>query len=136
MWEMLEDFRSKVFKKKMSSIIISSILKNLHHIKKNLLKKENIYLAMIILVLFSFDRFSKNQVINNYSENIVFINDFINFDLIWNTGIGFGLFSTNSSMIYNFISALIFIVIVGLIVYTINLNRVDKAIFGFIIEGH
>ena len=119
----------------MSSIIISNILKNLHHIKQNLLKKENIYLAIFILILFSFDRFSKNQVINNYSDDIIFINDYINLDLIWNTGIGFGLLSTNSSMIYNFISALIFIVIAGLVVYTINLNKVDRIIFGFIIGG-
>ena len=26
-----------------------------------------------------------------------FLNDFINFDLIWNTGIGFGLLSSDSS---------------------------------------
>lgn len=119
----------------MSSIIVCSILKNLHNLKKNLLKKENIYLAIFILILFSFDRFLKNQVINNYSDDIIFINDYINLDLIWNTGIGFGLFSTNSSMIYNFISALIFIVIIGLVVYAINLNRIDKVIFGFIVGG-
>ena len=105
------------------------------YIKKILLKKENIYLVILILVLFSFDRFSKNQIINNYSDNIIFINDFINFDLIWNTGIGFGLFSTNSSLVYNTISAIILIVIIGLIVHVISLDKIDKTIFGFIIGG-
>ncbi len=105
------------------------------YIKKILLKKENIYLVILILVLFSFDRFSKNQIINNYSDNIIFINDFINFDLIWNTGIGFGLFSTNSSLVYNTISAIILIIIIGLIVHVISLDKIDKTIFGFIIGG-
>ena len=44
----------------MSNIIISNILKNLHHIKK-FAEKENIYLAMIILILFSFDNFQKSS---------------------------------------------------------------------------
>ena len=69
--------------------------------KKILLKKENIYLLFLIILMFFTDRISKNIIINNYSENIYFINEFINLDLIWNTGIGFGFFSTNSSLIYN-----------------------------------
>ncbi len=105
------------------------------YFKKILLKKENIYLVILILVLFSFDRISKNQIINNYSDNVIFINDFINFDLIWNTGIGFGLFSTNSSIVYNTISVIILIVIIGLIVHAIRLDKIDKTIFGFIIGG-
>ena len=105
------------------------------YIIKNLLKKENIYVVIIIFVLFGFDRFLKNLIINNYSENIIFINDFINIDLIWNTGIGFGLFSTNSSIVYNTISAIILVVIIGLIVHTISLDKIDKAIFGIIIGG-
>ena len=44
-----------------------------------------------------------------------YINDFVNFDLLWNTGIGFGLLSSSSSLYYNLISLLIFTVIIFLI---------------------
>ena len=38
---------------------------------------------------------------------LIYVNDYINFDLIWNIGIGFGLLSTNSSLFYNLITILI-----------------------------
>ena len=69
--------------------------------RNNLLKSDNIYYLVIIFILFAIDRYSKSQVINFYQENSFFLNDFLNIDLIWNTGIGFGLFSSNSTLIYN-----------------------------------
>ena len=63
------------------------------------------------------------------------MNDYINFDLIWNIGIGFGLLSTNSSLIYNLVTVLIGIVIFCLIyVFTIS-NKVDKFIYSTIVGG-
>ena len=46
----------------------------------------------------------KLNIINNFSDSVYYINNFINFDLVWNTGIGFGLFSYGSSLIYNIIT--------------------------------
>ena len=112
-----------------------SFLSILKEKKNKLFNKENIIFLAIIIVIFSFDRYTKIIVINNFSETSYFINDFINLDLIWNTGIGFGLFSTNSSLVYNTISAIILIVIIGLIVHVISLDKIDKTIFGFIIGG-
>ena len=103
--------------------------------KKILLKKENIYLLFLIILIFFTDRISKNIIINNYSENIYFINEFINLDLIWNTGIGFGLFSSNSSLIYNLITLLISLVIIFLFFLAIDSERTDKIIFSIIIGG-
>ena len=37
-------------------------------------------------------------------DNTYYINDFLNFDLIWNTGIGFGLLSWDNSIFYNIIT--------------------------------
>ena len=104
--------------------------------KKNLfIKKENIFVIILIIVLFSLDRASKIQIINNFSERVYLINDFINFDLTWNTGIGFGLLSFDSSLIYNSITVFIGLVILFLIYLAINSANAEKLIFSTIIGG-
>ena len=65
-----------------------NILINLKKIKNNITKKDNFYFITLIIIIFLFDRISKLKIINEFNENILFVNDFINFDLIWNTGIG------------------------------------------------
>ena len=104
--------------------------------KKNLfIKKENIFVIILIIVLFSLDRASKIQIINNFSERVYLINDFINFDLTWNTGIGFGLLSFDSSLIYNSITIFIGAVILFLIYLAISSTNAEKLIFSTIIGG-
>ena len=63
--------------------------------KNKILKKENFYFLILLLIIFSIDRFSKIKIIADFSDDIFFINEFLNFDLVWNTGIGFGLLSFN-----------------------------------------
>ena len=103
--------------------------------KNSFLKKENIFIFLIILFCVLLDRYTKNEVIINFSENVFFINNFINIDLIWNTGIGFGFFSTESSLIYNLVSALVGAVIVILCYFTIISEATDKLIYAIIIGG-
>ena len=69
--------------------------------KNKILKKENFYFLILLLLTFSIDRYSKIKIVENFSDNVYFINEFLNFDLVWNTGIGFGLLSFNSSFYYN-----------------------------------
>ena len=68
---------------------------NLKEIKKELLKKNNIYFLALIFIIFAIDRISKLKIIGSFSDDIYYLNDFINLDLIWNIGIGFGLLSTD-----------------------------------------
>ena len=103
--------------------------------KNSFLKKENIFIFLIILFCVFLDRYTKNEVIINYSENVFFINNFINIDLIWNTGIGFGFLSTESSLFYNLVSALVGVVIVILCYFTIISKVADKLIYAIIIGG-
>ena len=104
--------------------------------KKNLfIKKENILIIILITLIFSLDRVSKIKVINTFSEKVYLINDFINFDLIWNTGIGFGLLSFESSLIYNSITFFIGAVILFLIYLAITSINTEKLIFSTIIGG-
>ena len=103
--------------------------------KNNLLKKENLYFFILIIIIFLLDRYTKNLIITNYNENNFFINEYLNFDLIWNTGIGFGLLGATSPIIYNLITAFIGGVIIFLFFSSINLRKTDKLIFCIIIGG-
>ena len=104
-------------------------------IKNEISKKENFYFLIIILFIFSIDRFSKIKIMNNFGDTSFYINDFLNFDLLWNIGIGFGLLSSNSSIFYNLISTIIAFVIIFLIIIGIKSDKFDKIAFSVIIGG-
>ena len=108
---------------------------NLKDIKKNLFKKENIYFFVLILFIFFLDRYSKNLILNNFSEKRFYINDFLNFDLTWNTGIGFGLLSSDLEIIYNSLTFLIGVVIFILFYLSLISTKIDKFIYCIIIGG-
>jgi signal peptidase II len=107
----------------------------LKNIKNSLIKKEIIICLTLIIIIYYFDRFTKNIIINNYNKNQIFINDYLNFDLIWNTGIGFGFFSTTSTTLYYLITILIGIVILGLLYLILISDNIDKIIYSIIIGG-
>ena len=104
-------------------------------IKNEISKKENFYFLIIILFIFSIDRYSKIKIMNNFGDTSFYINDFLNFDLLWNIGIGFGLLSSNSSIFYNLISTIIAFVIIFLIIIGIKSDKFDKFAFSVIIGG-
>ena len=108
---------------------------NLKKIKKELLKKNNIYFLVLIFIIFAIDRISKLKIIGSLSDDTYYLNDFINLDLIWNIGIGFGLLSTDSSLLYNFVSIIVAIVIIYLIYILIISDNLDKFILSIIIGG-
>ena len=104
-------------------------------LKNHFLKKENIFYFIIVIIIFFLDRFSKLEILNQFSENTHYINNFINFDLIWNTGIGFGLLSFNSSLFYNLVSILIGLVVLILIYIFLISEKYEKLIYALIIGG-
>ena len=112
-----------------------NLIKNFSKKFFQLYKKENIFFFIIIFFLFALDRITKIFVINNYTDNKIFINNFINFDLTWNIGIGFGLLSYDSSFIYNIITIIITIVILILFYTSVGVEKIEKYIFSIIIGG-
>ena len=108
---------------------------DLKEIKNKTFKKENFYFLLIISVIFFLDRYSKFEILRNFSENSFYVNDFLNFYLIWNTGIGFGLLSFDTNLIYNLITTLIGLVIIILIMIGIKSESSEKIIFSIIIGG-
>ncbi len=108
---------------------------DLKEIKKKIITINNLYSLAFILIIFFLDRYTKLFVLNNFTENTYYLNDYINLDLIWNIGVGFGLMSTDSDLIYNSITLLIGIVIVFLIFALIISDVIDKTIYTIIIGG-
>ena len=108
---------------------------NLKEIANKIITKNNFYCLVIILIIFLLDRYSKIKIIQNFSDGIVYINEVLNFNLTWNTGIGFGLLSSGSAFFYNLISGFIAAVIILLIIVGINSDKVDKITFSLIIGG-
>ena len=99
-------------------------------------KKENLIGIILILIIFLLDRFSKIKIINYFwNNNEVFINDYINLNLVWNTGIGFGLLSSDSNLFYTSISLLIFTIIIFLFYIFFKSNLVDKFLFSLVLGG-
>ena len=92
--------------------------------KKNY-KKYVIYL-LLFTIIFAFDRISKMYILNlaeiNNTLN-VYITPFLNFYLIWNKGIAFGLFSFDQNIAYDFIT--FFIALVTLIIFIIAIKSSD-----------
>ena len=112
-----------------------NFLINLKEIKNYLLKKENIYYSVLIIIIFFLDRYSKFIVINNFNERAHYINKYTNLDLIWNTGIGFGLLSTDASIVYNSITFLVGLIILILFFIAFRSKNLDKFIYSIIIGG-
>ena len=108
---------------------------DLKEIKNKTFKKENFYFLLIISLIFFLDRYSKFEILRNFSDNSFYVNDFLNLYLIWNTGIGFGLLSSNSLLFYNLTSLIIAGVIFALILFGIRSDKFDKIVFSIIIGG-
>ena len=109
-------------------------------IKKNtflsLNNKNNLICSLIVIFIFFLDRLSKIKIINHQvNNNQIYINDYINFELIWNNGIGFGLLSSNSSLVYNTISGIIGLIIIFIIYLMIKSKILDKILFSAVLGG-
>ena len=99
---------------------------------ENNLKKFFLSLT-IISVIFSFDRISKLYILNlaegeKYID--IYFNSFLNFNLIWNTGVGFGLFSSETNFYYNLITLLI--VLINIVILVMAIKSQDYKLFFFL----
>ena len=85
---------------------------------------------LIVILVFLFDRITKIYVINladNLSDLNIPLTNFINIILVWNSGIGFGLFQIDERIAYNAITILIVIInflIIYLLIYSDSLRKV------------
>ena len=102
----------------------------------SLVKKLLIY-VLIVLVIFALDRFSKLFILNILEDKDkvdIYINSFLSLYLVWNKGIGFGLFSFDNITAYNLITLIILLINV-IIVYLIFVEEGVKVYFLLTILG-
>ena len=93
---------------------------------------------IIILVIFFFDRLTKLYLINLQASGTdidFYIFPFLNFYLIWNTGIGFGLASMETSIYYHILTTIIVFVNLGLIYFLLKSKGIYVYLLATIIGG-
>ena len=105
--------------------------------KHKIFNKVNIFNFLVIILIFIADRFSKIKIINLVlSDNkSVYINDYLNLELVWNSGIGFGLLNLDAGIWYHLISLIIFFVILAIIYLIIKSSNMDKFFLSLVLGG-
>ena len=93
---------------------------------------------IIVLVIFIFDRATKIYLIDlqtTGTEIDFYIFPFLNFYLVWNTGIGFGLASLETNIFYHILTAIIATVNLVLIFFLLKAKGIYAYLFSLIIGG-
>ena len=103
-------------------------------IKKLTINEKNYYYFGHIF----FDRVTKIYLLNLQEDgtDIDFhITSFLNFYLIWNTGIGFGFASMETNIYYHVLTAIIIIINIGLIFFLVKSKSYYAYLIALIIGG-
>ena len=98
------------------------------------------YLAdfFIIFLIFLIDRSSKLLIISSpetYAHYGLSVTSFLNFNLIWNEGIAFGLFSFDEKLYYNFLTIFIILITIIIIWLMYKSNGFERFSFMMIVGG-
>ena len=92
----------------------------------------------IIIFIFLIDRISKLLIIGSpetYEQYGISITSFLNFNLIWNEGIAFGLFSFDDKFYYNFLTIFICFITIIIIWLMFRSEGFEKFSYLMIIGG-
>jgi signal peptidase II len=104
---------------------------------KSVLKKNWIFF-ILIAVMFCADRITKHYIINfflDYQSDSYYFYPFLNFVLVWNTGMAFGLFESDSQ-IYHILSFFIICIIIFLFYWFFkSASRFEKLSLSLVIGG-
>ena len=93
---------------------------------------------IIVLAVFLFDRTTKMYLIylqTTGTDIDFYIFPFLNFYLVWNTGIGFGLASLETNIFYHILTAIITIVNLVLIFFLLKAKGIYTYLIALIIGG-
>ena len=93
---------------------------------------------LIILIIFGIDRLTKMYLINLQSSGTeidFYIFSFLNFYLIWNTGIGFGLAALESNIYYHILTTIIVFINIGLIYFLLKSKGIYSYLIALVIGG-
>ena len=94
--------------------------------------------VLLITAIFFFDRLSKIYLLKLQSSGIdidFYIYPFLNFYLVWNTGIGFGLVSLETSIYYHILTAIIAAINIILIYFLTKAKGIYSYFLALVIGG-
>ena len=100
--------------------------------------RNNLISLIFVVTIFLVDRLTKIYILNLSEEGIevdFYIFSFLNIYLVWNSGIGFGLFSTDPNLFYHFITFLIIVINFILIYLLIKSSTKKSFLFAIILGG-
>ena len=100
--------------------------------------KKNLWNLTFILSIFLIDRLTKIFFINmekKFGEVTIEVTNFLNFNLIWNDGIAFGLFSFDQKIYYNLMTLLIVLITFVIFVMILKTQKIEKFAFMMIFGG-
>tara|TARA_B110000459_G_scaffold192503_1_gene229801 strand:+ start:56 stop:538 length:483 start_codon:yes stop_codon:yes gene_type:complete len=100
--------------------------------------KKILFNFIIISLIFFIDRISKNYILKIAEQESlvdIYINPYLNFYLIWNKGIAFGLFSFDQNLIYNLITLIIVVISFVIIILIIKTNGIERYLFTLVFGG-
>ena len=106
----------------------------------NLKLGKNNFLSIFIFITFIFliDRISKILIIKKSQQimgNEIFSSRYINFELIWNKGIAFGLFSFDQHIYYNILTTIIILITLIIFWMITKTKGLEKFAFMMIFGG-
>jgi len=93
---------------------------------------------IIILTVFFLDRTTKIYLLNLQESGTdidFYINSFLNFYLVWNSGIGFGLASMEADIYYHMLTGIISLINVGLVYFLVKSKGIYAYLLALIIGG-
>ena len=100
--------------------------------------KRNFWNFLFIFFIFSTDRLTKLFVINSvekFGETSIYQSSFLDLNLIWNSGIAFGLFSFDDKIYYNFMTVIILIIITIILWFITKTKNMEKIAFMMVFGG-
>ena len=100
--------------------------------------RNNLISLIFVVAIFLVDRLTKIYILNLSEEGIevdFYIFSFLNIYLVWNSGIGFGLFSADPNLFYHFITFLIIAINFILIYLLIKSSTKKSFLFAIILGG-
>ena len=77
------------------------------------MNKKFLYYSIVVIFVFLLDRISKIYILNlaETEQSVdIYLSSYLNLYLIWNTGIGFGILSSNQEFFYNSITFIIILI--------------------------
>ena len=93
---------------------------------------------LTIAIIFFLDRISKIYILdffeNNQIQEIAIFN-FLNFYLIWNEGIAFGLLNFDSEKFYNIVTIIIILISLIVLFYALKIKNYSGYFFSLIFGG-